>query len=533
MTISIARIPRRLKSYASFLLGILLASLLPMTLVLVISYDHLIEDAKALLDQRAQRAHQEISLLLADAEVQLTQISTAVVNGDPEILDRLQHAEYRTAYFREAGVIDESGYLVITNLGRVDPPVYVAPNQRSDPAVSGMQLIGPHLTSVMEERSVILSMPTRGQGEVNLLVNPKLLLYMLNILKGTDLGPDGYIAFIKPDGQIIAAVGALPGEGMMPAETGAGRIQAELETPDGLVRVVGQISTDWILRYWHKLVLFTVALTVLSSGVLFLIFFLFFRRAQALDFDIKAGLKNNEFELHYQPIVNIETGACVGSEALIRWRHPDEGVLLPGLFIPSAEKTGLINPIGDWIVRQAIQDQSKLIDRYSLGYISINLSPIQLNSGSFDATLKWLADAPVTPEKILIEVTEKEMIRHSHTTAMDTLARLRKLGCGVALDDFGVGHSNLSNLAKLEFSHIKIDMQFVQGINRDIRTNSILEAIVKLGQKLDVKIIAEGVETEEQRLYLQELGVRYVQGWLFSRALPIGDFENYLAGQED
>jgi sensor c-di-GMP phosphodiesterase-like protein len=296
---------------------------------------------------------------------------------------------------------------------------------------------------------------------------------------------------------------------------------------------VGQISTDWVLRYWHKIVVYAVALTIMSAGVLFLIFFLFFRRAQALDFDIEAGLKNNEFELHYQPIVDIETGACVGSEALIRWRHPDEGVLLPGLFIPSAEKTGLINPMGDWIVRQAIEDQSQLIDRYSLGYISINLSPIQLNSGSFDGTLKWLADAPVTHEKILIEVTEKEMIRHSHTTAMDTLARLRKLGCGVALDDFGVGNSNLSNLAKLEFGHIKIDMQFVQGINRDIRTNSILDAIVKLGRKLDLKIIAEGVETEEQRLYLQELGVRYVQGWLFSRALPIADFENYLAGQED
>jgi sensor c-di-GMP phosphodiesterase-like protein len=270
-------------------------------------------------------------------------------------------------------------------------------------------------------------------------------------------------------------------------------------------------------------------MTIISVFILFSIFIFLFRRTQALDYDLKTGLKDDEFELHYQPIVDMKTGACVGSEALIRWRHPEEGMLLPGLFIPSAEKTGLIGPIGEWIVKQAVNEQSPLFDGFPLEYVSINLSPIQLNSGSFDNTIKWLSEATLTTERFVFEITEKVTIRESQTTAMDALARVRKLGCSVALDDFGTGYSSLSNLLKFDFGYLKIDQQFVRGINQDIRTNSILEAITDLGHKLGVRIIAEGVETKEQREYLLTLGVQYGQGWLFSIPLPVREFENYLS----
>ena len=253
--------------------------------------------------------------------------------------------------------------------------------------------------------------------------------------------------------------------------------------------------------------------TTISALLLFLIFLRFFRRAQALDYDIKAGLKNDEFELHYQPIVDIETGACHGSEALIRWRHPDEGVLLPGLFIPSAEKTGLINPIGDWILRQAVRDQSRLIDKYELGYISINLSPIQLNSGSFDSTLEWLAKAPVTHEKVLIEVTEKSLIRQSHTTAMDTLSRLHKLGCGVALDDFGAGYSSFNYLKRLPVHYLKIDGSFIEHLSASALDQVIVRSIADVARAMGKLTIAEFVEDDATLAVLREIGIDFAQGF--------------------
>jgi EAL domain-containing protein (putative c-di-GMP-specific phosphodiesterase class I) len=258
-----------------------------------------------------------------------------------------------------------------------------------------------------------------------------------------------------------------------------------------------------------------------------------FRRVQALDYDLRAGLENEEFELHYQPIVRLDSGKCVGCEALIRWRHPEEGVILPGLFVPSAEKTGLINPIGEWVVRHALDELEHAVEGLGLEYVSINVSPIQLNSGSFDRTVRWLAEAAIPTDRLVFEVTEKAVIRESQTNALDTLERARRLGCKLALDDFGTGYSSLSNLTRFEFGVLKVERQFVQGINQSIRTNSVLESIVRLGHELGVRIIAEGVETEEQRSYLEGLGVKYAQGWLYSAALPRDEFERYLSAHSD
>lgn len=504
-----------------------------MASMLAISYHHQVTDARKSLESRSARALDEVSVLLVEAEVVLTRIASALEVGDAQMLHHLQSAVYKSAYFREAGIINEEGFLVLTNLGPVDPPVSVDIEHRSNPGTKSLQLKGPLQTTVMRERSIILSLPTRGEGEVNLLVNPNLLLYFLDIVDQTNLGPDGFIAFVNSTGDIVVADGALAQSGKIKAlEDGGERTRVTLETPDGLLKVIGEISDSWVLRHWITQAYVGVPLAILSVFVLFSIFFLFFRRFQPYDQDLRTGLRDNEFELHYQPIVDIRDGSCAGVEALIRWRHPEEGVLLPGLFIPSAEKTGLINPLGNWVVRQVVKDLDGFFDRYPLRYVSVNLSPIQLNSGRLEDTIKWLHEAPLPLESLVFEVTEQAMIREAQTTAMDTLARIRKLGCGVALDDFGTGYSSLSNLTKFEFGFLKIDQQFIQGVNQDIRTNSILESMVELGQKLGVSVIAEGVETQEQRDYLHKLGVTYAQGWLFSIPLPVNEFEDYLSDHQ-
>ncbi|MGB5737019.1 MAG: EAL domain-containing protein [Thiohalocapsa sp.] len=499
-------------------------------LLLTISYHHHISDAEAGLAQRAERAYQEIALLIERAEGVLNQLATVVSGDEAEIVDNLQRAVYDNEYFREAGFIDADGFLKMTSLGPVDPPVFIPPERRSVPGIPGIQLAGPVFTEVMQERSIVLSLKVEDDGEVNLLVSPRILRYFLSIVKEISLGPGGFIAFVAGNGSVIVAEGTPPedprSEGL---EADIPRIRFQMELPDGAGAVIGEISRGWVLRHWRKQAAVGVPLAFLSALLIFFVFVFFFRRTEAIDFDIRTGLKQNELELDYQPIVDINTGACVGSEALVRWRHPEEGVLLPALFIPAAEKTGLIGELGEWVLKRAVAEQGPLFDRFPVQYVSVNLSPVQLNSGSFDACIKWLTEISLPAERLVFEVTEEAMMFQSQSTALDILARAQNLGCRVALDDFGTGYSNLKNLTKMDVGFLKIDRHFVAGINQDIRTNSILEAIVELGHKIGVTIIAEGVETEEQRDFLSAIGVRYAQGWFFSRALPIHEFENFLS----
>ena len=527
------RIPRRLRLFRRFLFWVLLVSLLPMALLLTISFHQLLDDAQASLEHRAERTSQELSVVNRQARESLSRIAAAVERGDDDILDLLQVIVYDNSFFREAGVIDSAGYLVLTNLGDVEPPAYIAPDHRPDPALQEMQVYGPFQTKVMRESSIIFGLPTAGDGVVNVLVNPNVLLYFLNIVSEPELGPDGYLAVTNGAGRVMASVGFLPDTGRPAQGPEPDRIFVKTRSPDGLLEVVGSVSTDWVLRYWRRQALIGVPLALVSVLLIFSLLLVLFRKIQAFDYDLQAGLKNEEFELHYQPIVRLDSGKCVGCEALIRWRHPEEGVILPGLFIPSAEKTGLINAIGEWAVQHALDELDHALGPLGLEYVSINVSPIQLNSGSFDKTVRWLAGAAIPKDRLVFEVTEKAVIRESQTNALDTLERARRLGCKVALDDFGTGYSSLSNLTRFEFGVLKIERHFVQGINQSVRTNSVLDSIVQLGRELGVRIIAEGVETEEQRSYLQELGVEYAQGWLYSAALPRDEFERYLSSHQE
>ncbi|NJO68727.1 MAG: EAL domain-containing protein [Bacteroidetes bacterium] len=294
-----------------------------------------------------------------------------------------------------------------------------------------------------------------------MLVNPNILLFFLGVSDGRSMGPSGFIAFVNRDGKTIAADGISPRDGHTKTQSDNGRISVTLVTPDGRLKVIGAVSTDWILRHWHDLVIVGAPLTALSVFLLLSIFLLIFRRVESLDHDLKIGLNNNEFELHYQPIIDLKSGTCVGSETLIRWRHPEEGMLLPNVFIPAAEKTGLIGAIGEWVIKQTVKEQGHLLEHLPLLHISINVSPIELNSGSFDNIIKWLPEASLASSRIILEVTEEAIIMETQTTAMDTLARTRTLGCSVALDDFGTGYSSLNLLRTLPLDTLKIDRSFV------------------------------------------------------------------------
>jgi EAL domain-containing protein (putative c-di-GMP-specific phosphodiesterase class I) len=232
---------------------------------------------------------------------------------------------------------------------------------------------------------------------------------------------------------------------------------------------------------------------------------------------MRGALGKGEFCLHYQPLVRIEDGATLGYEALIRWEHPERGVVMPNDFISIAEESGMIIPIGEWVIRQALDDLTEWPDEMT---VSINLSPAQMRSPSLITTLvQSLAKTGVNPKRVCLEITENVLMQDSEAN-MATLHKLHELGVEIALDDFGTGYSSLNYLRSFPFDKIKIDRCFVNEIDVREDCQAIVRSVVNLANSLGMTTTAEGVEREGQVESLRREGCLNVQGYLFSKAVP-------------
>jgi diguanylate cyclase (GGDEF)-like protein/PAS domain S-box-containing protein len=242
-----------------------------------------------------------------------------------------------------------------------------------------------------------------------------------------------------------------------------------------------------------------------------------------LESDLRRALDRNELVLHYQPIVALAGSRLAGFEALVRWQHPHRGLLQPDSFIKVAEDTGLILPLGDWVMREALRQfkewELKTPRVHQLA-LTVNLSSRQFGQPDLVARIGGaLREAGVAPERLKLEITES-LIVQSPATAADMLRAIKSLGCSVCLDDFGTGYSSLSYLLRLPIDTLKVDRSFLADLCQGSRNSEIVWAVIVLGQRLGMEVIAEGVETESQRAQLMELGCIFGQGFLFSRPLP-------------
>ena len=244
-----------------------------------------------------------------------------------------------------------------------------------------------------------------------------------------------------------------------------------------------------------------------------------------MEMELRLAITRGELSVAYQPVVDTGSGAIQGFEALLRWNHPERGEIRPDLFVPIAEEGGLMIPLGTWVLRHVFTECRDWPDVD----ISVNLSPLQIMAGDFLSVLAaLLEETGMDPRRLVFEVTEGVMLdRSAHVIGV--LQELNRMGIRVALDDFGNGYSSLSYLRSFQFDRIKIDRSFVQNIEHDRDAHAILFAIVALGKTLRMKVVAEGVETEVQRLLVQTAGCEMVQGYLFWRALPAEQARALLA----
>ena len=246
---------------------------------------------------------------------------------------------------------------------------------------------------------------------------------------------------------------------------------------------------------------------------------------QSLESALRHALERQEFTLHYQPKMDLKTGTIMGVEALIRWRHPERGLVSPAQFIPIAEECGFIVPIGRWVLREACrQAQAWRGAGLAPPRIAVNISAVELRAKDFVVGVSAiLEETGLDPSYLELELTETFLMQDSHSTAVVLLA-LKDMGVHLALDDFGTGFSSLSYLKRFPIDTLKIDQSFVRDVTTDADDASIVSAVISMGKSLHMRVVAEGVETRTQLEFLRQHNCPFGQGYYFSHPVVAGEF---------
>ncbi len=251
----------------------------------------------------------------------------------------------------------------------------------------------------------------------------------------------------------------------------------------------------------------------------------------ALERALRHAIDSNELVLHYQPHVSLSTGAVIGMEALLRWQHPELGLLMPAHFIGLAEETGLILPLGEWAVRQACKEGKQLCDEVGLDLtLSVNLSPRQFQQKDLTEMVeRALTESGLPAQRLEVEITENTLMVNSAAT-LEKLQRLRELGVRIAIDDFGTGFCNFKYLLDYQVDRLKIDQQFVRQAAIDPNAAAVVRSIIAMSHGLNIRVVAEGVETEEQFRFLVRKRCDEAQGYFISRPMPTSEFAAAVRG---
>ncbi len=244
--------------------------------------------------------------------------------------------------------------------------------------------------------------------------------------------------------------------------------------------------------------------------------------------DLRQALVRSEFVLHFQPIIDLPTNQLVGAEALLRWQHPDRGLLGPDLFIGVAEQSGLITEIGEWVLNEACREAARWQTHGAAGLtVSVNLSTVQLHRGNLEAIIaQALKKAALGPSLLELELTESMLLEKSESF-IQRLRSLKQLGVKLAIDDFGTGYSNLSYLQRFQVDKLKIDKSFVTNLSSNEQNRAIVTAIIQMAHSLKLKTTAEGIEHQVVQTILKSLGCNLGQGYLFAKPMPADDFLRY------
>jgi EAL domain-containing protein (putative c-di-GMP-specific phosphodiesterase class I) len=248
-----------------------------------------------------------------------------------------------------------------------------------------------------------------------------------------------------------------------------------------------------------------------------------------LETDLRRAIERNQLVLHYQPQVDTRNGTVVGVEALLRWQHPEHGLIPPGRFIPLAEEMGLIGGVGDWALREACRQMKEFEAlEFKLPKVAVNVSALQFSTTFIHRVKEVLQETGLAPSKLVLELTEGVILDDASAT-VQALRELREMGVGLSVDDFGTGYSSLNYLSRFPLNGLKVDRSFVTGLADEGNGASLVIAIIAMARSMDLELVAEGVDNHEQYHFLTRNGAHVIQGYLFSEPVPADDLKRLLA----
>jgi sensor c-di-GMP phosphodiesterase-like protein len=499
-----------------------LAGLLPTAGFILISWNQTQREMNTQLQRYASHTLDRADQIFGNAETTLGLLARELEpRCTPATMQALGHAVLESIYFQEATLVADDA-VQCSNSQIYNPPQPIANAENRIVPAQGIHISAPVTLARENMVSIVIHYRAGERTMFGLHLNPRLLgepeqKYALE--------DEVSLAVLRGDGTELARCGLSP-ERPVDRLPGARVLLQSAHYP---IRVVAVGSPSWLVHSWRQNVPAYLAAGMLTSALLCVLLLTVVRRQLSASASIEDALDDDQFKVYYQPMVDAVTGGCIGAESLLRWHHPQLGVLSPDAFVPAAEASGFIVKLTRWLMRHIAEDMGGLLSEHPDFHLSVNLSPQHLAERSLLADIRQMTSGRIAPGQIVIEITEHELIMNEDRKALEMLQQIRALGTPVALDDFGSGYSSLRYLSSFPFDYLKIDKAFIDAIGTESLTAGLVDTIVSMARRFKLKIVAEGVETPAQLAYLQELKVDYVQGWLFSKALPADKFRAWFA----
>jgi len=508
---------KRARTIAAIVLAALLGAVLPVLTVAYFSWLRQQELEQRTLASTAERTLQRAHRAYEGGLQALRKLNqTPLPPCSPEHLQLMRNLAVSTRSAEQVGYF-ERGRLRCTSWGMTENDV---PQPTAD-----------HVTA--EGAALVLGVrPQAGDGSPMLAVQLGKHDLLMDPTRFVDViaDPNVRLAVATPDGRLVAQQ-ALPDQDLLQhllrhpgtGHTGGSWYVTAQDQAWLAIAVSPRTGLGESLRrqLWQLLPLGVVGAILGVVGAVWLS-----RRRHSLRNELASAVRRREFSMQYQPIIELDTGICVGAESLVRWCRADGTQVKPDLFIPVAEETGLIDALTDHVIDQVITDMRELLVRDRSAHIAINLSASDVGSGRALKVLSAkLQGTGIHPQQIWLEATERGFI--DIEGARSSLAAARRAGHCVAIDDFGVGYSSLQYLQTLPLDALKIDKSFIEAIGTHSATSPVTSHIIDMAKTLGLFTVAEGVETSAQLAYLQARQVEFGQGWLFSRPLSSSEFVTY------
>jgi len=441
-------------------------------------------------------------------------------------LAMMREIDLTSTYLQAVGYV-RAGALVCSSLGGTPIPLGAATLQTS----TGVAIY-PHVPVLTPAASPLFALE---RGNIAVLVHRELPLDIATAIPGTSLAvlhlearSGGGLELVR--GTVRRDWLKTLGNGREASFVSDGQLVAAIRSSRYLTAAVAAVPEAYLSERGRAIAWRLVPAAALAGSMIALAVLALARQQRSVAAALRLALRHHEFYLQYQPIVELSSGRCVGVEALLRWRRATGELFGPDLFIPVAEETGLITRLTERVFDLAAADAGPFLAAHPDFHIAFNLSAADLRSSAIiDLVERFLQRTGGRPSNLLLEITERGFLDMDST--LPVLAALRERGIAVAIDDFGTGYSSLSYLESLALDYLKIDRSFIEAIGTRAPTSQVVGHIIAMARTMDLRMIAEGVESEAQADFLRAQSVQYAQGWLFGRPMPFQEAIR-LAAQE-